>query len=265
MANDRAAVAAGLRAGARARDRRKPDAVSQPVRGAQYHLAADGPHGLERAARNPVHPGFPDAQAAHGPHRLPRAYSPETRSAVRYRASAAAHGALERSHSRRGSVLAARHARLGDTDRNSTGDRRNGCHAAAKRNGRTHRHADQGFEHPPDTVENDAAAAEYHVFLAQSAGQQPDRGRLRQHRPTGGAGRARRHQGGSRAGRRSHAGACARGTAHGAGRRCRADRRYAHQRPCGADPRRRKVSHNACARHRAGVHHAYGPRGKTAH
>ena len=32
-------------------------------------------------------------------------------------------------------------------------------------------------------MEDDAAAAEYHVFLAQSAGQQPDRGRLRQYRP----------------------------------------------------------------------------------
>lgn len=61
-------------------------------------------------------------------------------------------------------------------------------------------------------------------FLAQSAGQQPDRGRLRQYRPTGGAGRARGHQGGGCAGRRGHAGACARGTANGAGRRCRADR-----------------------------------------
>ena len=47
---------------------------------------------------------------------------------------------------------------------------------------------------------------------------------LRQYRPAGGAGRARGHQGGGHAGRRGNAGACARGTANGAGRRCRADR-----------------------------------------
>ncbi|MBS6777278.1 MAG: YabP/YqfC family sporulation protein [Butyricicoccus pullicaecorum] len=47
LSMDELAVAAGLRAGARARDRRKPDAISQPVRGAGYHAAADGPHGME--------------------------------------------------------------------------------------------------------------------------------------------------------------------------------------------------------------------------
>ena len=65
-----------------------------------------------------------------------------------------------------GAVLAARHACMGDTDRDRTGDRRNSCHAAAERNGRAHRHAHQEAEHPSDTVENDAAAAEYHVLFA---------------------------------------------------------------------------------------------------
>ena len=67
------------------------------------------------------------------------------------------------------------------------------------------------------------------------------------------------------AGRRGNAGACARGTANGAGRRRGADRRYAHQRSCRANTRRRKVPHSACARHRAGVHHAYGSGGAAAH
>ena len=67
--------------------------------------------------------GFPDVQAAHGKHGLPRAYSPETRSAVPCGASVSAYGALGRSRIRRGVVLAARHACMGDTDRDRTGDR----------------------------------------------------------------------------------------------------------------------------------------------
>ena len=102
-------------------------------------------------------------------------------------------------------------------------------------------------------------------FSLNLRGQQPDRGRLRQYRPAGGAGRARHYQGGGRAGRRGNAGACARGTANGAGRRRGADRRYAHQRSCRANTRRRKVPHSACARHRAGVHHAYGSGGAATH
>ena len=53
--------------------------------------------------------------------------------------------------------------------------------------------------------------------------------------------------------------------ANGAGRRRGADRRYAHQRSCRANTRRRKVPHSACARHRAGVHHAYGSDSAAAH
>ena len=48
---------------------------------------------------------------------------PETRSAVPCGASASAYGALGRSRIRRGAVLAARHACMGDTDRDRTGDR----------------------------------------------------------------------------------------------------------------------------------------------
>lgn len=55
--------------------------------------------------------------------RMPRAYSPKTRSAVPCGASASAYGALGRSRIRRGAVLAARHACMGDTDRDRTGDR----------------------------------------------------------------------------------------------------------------------------------------------
>ena len=58
-----------------------------------------------------------------GQDRLPRAYSPETRSAVPCGASVSAYGALGRSYSGSGVVLAARHACMGDTDRDRTGDR----------------------------------------------------------------------------------------------------------------------------------------------
>ena len=37
------------------------------------------------------------------------------------------------------------------------------------------------------------------------------------------------------------------------------------KRSCRANTRRRKVPYNACARHRAGVHHAYGSGGAAAH